>query len=192
MIIYLTGSPASGKTTLAEQLVSRITNLVHFRFGRVLTDTINQNHNITQEQLRTSTAHISSPDIVNIVNEKAISICNENRENGNVIIDTHAVTTENNGFRITPMSIKQINRLDPDIFVCLTAKPSVRRARVATSAEGRPYLNEEQLRLQAQLQESLVVNYSSALGKPSYFMNNETKANLEAITTEILKLIGDY
>ncbi|WP_442866738.1 AAA family ATPase [Aurantiacibacter sp. MUD61] len=43
MIIYLTGSPASGKTTIAERLAEREHCLVHFRFGRVLTELIQQN-----------------------------------------------------------------------------------------------------------------------------------------------------
>jgi adenylate kinase len=190
MIIYLTGSPASGKTTLSERLSNSIANLVHFRFGKALTDLIQQQHNVTQEDLRAATSHISTPHIVDVVNEMAIAVCAEHKATGNVIIDTHAVTTEKTGFRITPMSIEQMRRLDPDIFVCLTAQPKMRRERVLAAANGRPSLTEEQLRTQAQLQESLIVSYSAAIGKPAYFMCNETDEDLCTNEAELLALIN--
>jgi adenylate kinase len=192
MIIYLTGSPATGKTTLAERLSNQITNLLHFRFGRVLTDLIQNNHEITQQALRTATSHVSTPELVNLVNEKAISTCEQHRKSESVIIDTHAVTTENTGFRITPMSFEQIGRLKPDIFVCLTAQPTVRQARVRAASNGRPSLTEEQLRTQGLLQESLVVTYSAAIGRPAYFMRNETESDLCAIEAELLTMIGKF
>lgn len=189
MIFYLTGSPASGKTTLAERLASRVENLVHFRFGKVLTDLINQEHSVTQEALRTSTSHISTPILVDRVNEVAIATCAKYRHAGNVVIDTHAVTTEDTGFRVTPMSVEQMRRLNPDAFVCLTAQPRVRAARVSAAAQGRPQLTEEQLRTQAILQESLVITYSAATGKPAYFMQNENEDDLRKIETELVRLL---
>ncbi|WP_298022152.1 ATP-binding protein [uncultured Parasphingopyxis sp.] len=190
MIIYLTGSPATGKTTLAERLSDRIDNLIHFRFGNVLTELIQQNHEVTQEALRTSTSHISTPDIVNQVNENAIETCEKHRGVGSVIVDTHAVTTEETGFRVTPMSVAQMKRLNPDAFVCLTARPDVRAIRVKEDAKGRPLLDEEQLRTQSMLQESLVISYAAATGKPAYFMCNETTKDLSRIEAELIALIS--
>ncbi len=189
MIIYLTGSPASGKTTIAERLAEREHGLVHFRFGQVLTELIRQNHQVTQEGLRQATSHVSTPDIVDQVNERAIATCEQFRETNSVVIDTHAVTTEETGFRITPLSVAQMTRLNPDILVCLTSQPRIRAARVKAAALGRPPLTEEQLRTQALLQESLVVSYSAATGIPAYFMRNETDENLHSIEAELLALI---
>lgn len=189
MIIYLTGSPASGKTTIAERLAEREDGLVHFRFGRVLTELIQQNYQVTQEGLRQATSHVSTPDIVDQVNERAIATCEQSRDTNSVVIDTHAVTTEATGFRITPLSVVQMMRLNPDILVCLTAQPRIRAARVKAAALGRPSLTEEQLRTQALLQESLVVSYSAATGTPAYFMRNETDEDLRSIEAELLALI---
>lgn len=191
MIIYLTGCPATGKTTLADALDDEFEKACVFKFGKELTNLLQRSDpSVTQEKLRTSTAHISKPDLVNEINEKVILFCDENRHKKHVIIDTHAVTTEANGFRITPMSLEQIHRLNPDIFVCLTAHPVLRQNRIASAALGRPQLSEEELRVQANIQASLVVGYSAATGKPAHFLKNETNTDLSNIKKELIRIIS--
>lgn len=186
-VVYLTGVPASGKTTLCERVTRRVHDTKHFRFGRELTAFLQEKHSITQEELRSGTAHISTPQIVRQIDERAISFADEHRAKSNIIIDTHALTTEAFGFRLTPMSMEQIIRLAPDIIVCVTALPTIVRKRVHAASMGRSILNEDQLCQQAHLQQSLVVTYSAMCGAPAYFIENNDEhqlfENVEQLTT---------
>lgn len=83
-----------------------------------------------------------------------------------------------------------MTKLNPDIFVCHTAQPSIRAARVEAASLGRPSLTDEQLRTQSMLQETLVTSYSAATGIPAYFMRNETEEDLDKIKAELFALIG--
>ena len=187
-VIYLTGVPASGNTTLCERLTQSAEDIIHFRFGRELTAFLEEEHSVTQEELRSGTDHVSTPHIVRQVDERAIAVAEEHRDTKNIVIDTHALTSEAFGFRLTPMSIEQISRLAPDIVVCVTASPAVVGKRILAASLGRPNLNEDQLRQQANLQQSLVVAYSVICGVPAYFIENNDEDQLVA-NVEQLKFL---
>lgn len=184
-VVYLTGSPAAGKTSISERLAELVPNTIHFRFGRELTELLQRQFAVTEEDLRTSTSHVSSIDHVQQINERAIEMCANNRSTKNIIIDTHAVTTETYGFRVTPLSADQICRLQPDMIVCVIASPETTLSRIRESSRGRPELSVEQLHIQAQLQRTLVINYSILTGRPSYFLDNESQSQMKEILGEL-------
>jgi adenylate kinase len=191
-VIYFTGVPSAGKTTLCEHLVKLVPETNHFRFGRELTTELNAVSTVTQEGLRSGTAHVSTPDIVSKIDERAISRANELRASKNFILDTHALTSEAYGFRLTAMSLDQIRRLAPDFIVCVTAFPSTILSRLKSAPMGRPMLNEDQLRQQAHLQQSLVVTYSTACNVPAYFLENNNEPQLAANLSELEALLTPH
>ena len=115
-VVYLTGVPASGKSSLCSMLEERVPNTRVFRFGYELTELVKLRTNVTQEELRSRTTHIVTPDDVALIDQKAVDYAREHRSTSNIIIDTHALTREPFGFRMTPLSHQRIVELAPDFF----------------------------------------------------------------------------
>src|SRR4051794_15258897 len=103
-VIYLTGAPASGKSSLGHYLKENLYNdLLLFEYGAELTKYINKKNSkqFNQEDLRNKSSKIITPEDVQALDELLISIIKENRTRKHIVIDTHAVTKEDYGFRVT-------------------------------------------------------------------------------------------
>lgn len=189
-VVYLTGVPASGKSSLCSMLEERVPNTRVFRFGYELTELVKLRTNVTQEELRSRTTHIVTPDDVALIDQKAVDYAREHRSTSNIIIDTHALTREPFGFRMTPLSHQRIVELAPDFFVTMTATPRAILSRVTRAAKGRPILSVAQLEMQAALQGTISSTYAILCGKPAFFFENENEGDLESIAQNMIGLLG--
>lgn len=190
-VVYLTGAPASGKSTLAAMLESKLPNTQIFRFGAELTSLVNSRTDVTQEELRTSSANIVTPGDVELIDWLAAEFVREHKSSSHVIIDTHALTRELFGFRMTPISEKLIKEIAPEILINMLSSPEATSERVRKAAKGRAILSQAQLENQAVLQSSITTAYSILCGCPAYFFENEVEEDLDVIFNTVANLLTD-
>jgi len=107
-VIYLTGAPAAGKSSIAEQLKQVISPLDVFNYRQELTKYLSERlgNNLHQDDLRRQSAKLITPEDVEALDSILLENVRILRTKTNVIIDTHAVTKEAYGFRVTPFSLQ--------------------------------------------------------------------------------------
>lgn len=172
-VVYLTGAPASGKSSTTRLLSELVPNLLIWEYGAKLTEHIKRRVEgvITQNDLRAQSAGVISPGDVEEVDHALIAFVAENRASQNILIDSHPVTKEAYGYRITPFSLERFGQLAPDEIWVLFASPSETQRRIAADNGGRPMVSEEEARTHTALQASVAATYGMSLGRPVYFFD---------------------
>lgn len=166
-VIYLTGAPASGKSSTTRLLGDADPNLLIWEYGAKLTEHVKRRSSevTRQDDLRERSARVVTPEDVEEVDHALIAFVAQHRASNNVIIDSHPVTKETFGFRITPFSLEQFGRLAPDEIWLLYASPEVTIRRISADPAGRPLVSEEEARFHTTLQASVAATYGMALGR---------------------------
>lgn len=175
-VIYLTGAPATGKSSLCRELVGAIEAIEVFEYGAELTAYLNEKHgktsDISQDELRTMSAKVANKEDIEVVDDRLLSMVKEKRRDRVVLVDSHAVTKESYGFRVTGFDIERIRVLEPTHIVCLYTWPEVIRARLSQNSGGRPTVSDEEAEMHAHLQSSVAIGYGLATGAPVYFFDS--------------------
>ena len=176
-VIYLTGAPASGKTTALRMLCAKRTDLLVWEYGERLADYLNEKSNdvISHEDLRTRSAQLTLPEHIRDVDQKLTEYVAANRAERTVFVNSHPVTKEQYGFRITPFSQEQFRRLAPTEIWVLYASPSETVARIKRDPAGRPNISLEEAAFHTTLQSSIASTYATATGCPVYLFNTEVE-----------------
>lgn len=171
-VIYLTGAPASGKSSLSKELKKAISPLFVFEYGKELTRYIRKRVQGTdQQKLRAMSSSIITTADVNAVDNLLLRRVSTERKKAHVIIDTHAVTKEKYGYRVMPFRLDQIASLSPTFIVCLYADSSTVRSRIKSDAQGRPQITDFEADFHAFLQGVVAVTYGISEGVPVYFLD---------------------
>jgi adenylate kinase len=175
-VVYLTGAPAAGKSSTTRLLAERVPGLLVWEYGARLTDhVIGRSTGVAhQSDLRTRSASVVTPDDVAEVDRALVAFVTEHRDSHPIIIDSHAVTKEVYGYRVTPFSLEQFARLAPDEIWVLFASPEATRARISANAGGRPMVSEEEARMHTALQASVAATYGMSMGRPIYLFDTGT------------------
>src|SRR5688500_3313637 len=105
-VLYLTGAPASGKSTLAGQL-EELAGARVYSYGRALMSHRSL-EGVTYDDLRGKSAELVTPELIEEIDSSLPSVVAEWREAGPVVIDSHAVTSEAWGLRATPYSLSHL------------------------------------------------------------------------------------
>lgn len=169
---YLTGAPASGKTTLAHALLDAVRPLELFEYGARLTESLTSRHrNLLQEDVRARSASIVTTEDVRAVDLELQDFVDSNRRSSHIVIDSHAVTKEAFGFRLVPFSQAKLAALAPTLIIVLVADGTTTLSRIAANSGGRPMVTEWEAAFHTTLQASVASAYSSALGIPAYFLD---------------------
>jgi len=173
-VIYLTGAPASGKSTSTACLGEVVRPLAVFDYGERLREHITgrSGASISYDELRRDSAQIITTRHVDELDEILISWVQETRLRSHIIIDTHAVTRETFGFRVTPFSSERIRRLRPTRIAVLYAPPSVTIARIGAGTAGRLPVTEFEAGFHCALQGAVAINYGIEIGVPIYFLDS--------------------
>lgn len=173
--IYLTGAPASGKSTTASKLSDAIEHLEVWEYGARLTAYLRERNGDIKDQveLRELSAGRVLPEDIVAVDKRLISFVKSNRTNRHIIVDSHPVTKEEYGFRITAFSQKCIRELNPDEIWILYTSPEVAVERISRDAQGRPNISIEEARMHTALQSSVAANYGVILGRPVYLFDTD-------------------
>jgi len=188
-IIYLTGAPATGKSTLTENLSQQLPDAVVFTYSKELLDCVQRRTKLisTQDDLRRESAKIITREDVQAVDSQLVALVNSNRGQRTVVVDSHPVTIEEFGFRVTPFTKKQLGGLAPDVIVCLYASPETIIERISKNAAGRPMPLRYEIDLHTQLQCQVASIYAMETGASLYYLNSSCSpdnllCNLMSIT----------
>lgn len=178
-VVYLTGAPASGKSSLTRALKANLPQLEVFEFGERLTARLSGTGQIcSQSDLRAQSARAITLDDVRAVDQELIDFVRTHRASRPVIIDSHAVTKESYGYRVTPYSLKQFEELAPTQIWVLFTSPGVATLRIAENAQGRPQISEEEARFHTHLQASVAITYGMHLGTAVHFFDSSAPHNV--------------
>lgn len=175
-VIYLTGAPASGKSSTTRLLADVVPGLLVWEYGLYLTEHVAKRSGAvtSQDNLRKHSSSVVAPEDVAQVDLALLDFVATNRVSKNIVIDSHPVTKESYGFRITPFSLEQFKLLAPDEIWFFYASPVATVTRIANDAAGRPMISEEEARMHTVLQSSVAATYGMSLGTPVYLFDTTT------------------
>ena len=172
-VVYLTGAPASGKSSTTRLLCERVPDLMIWEYGARLTEHLSRRSGdvVSQDDLRARSAGVVTPEDVDEVDHTLIAFVGEHRAKRHILIDSHPVTKEAYGYRITAFSLERFTLLAPDEIWVLYASPEETRRRIAADDGGRPMVTEEEARTHTALQGSVAATYGMSLGRPVYLFD---------------------
>lgn len=172
-LIYLTGSPATGKSTLTENLLKRLPETIIFTYSKELLAWVKGHPGIstTQDDLRRESSNIITREDIEKVDEHLLAVANSARGCQNMVIDSHPVTIEKFGFRVTPFAKDQLKKLAPNIIVCLYANAEIIADRITKNAAGRPLPTISEIDLHIQLQCQMASIYALDTGASLFFLD---------------------
>lgn len=130
-----------------------------------------QRHGLTVEGLRTAPSQVITSADVDATDKRLIEIVTDLRKDKHVLVDSHPMSKELYGFRITPFTPDQISVLNPDVIVCLYADPAEISRRIRANAEGRPLPSEFELSMHATLQATVAAQYAYSIGRTCHLLN---------------------
>lgn len=187
-VIYLTGAPATGKSTLTEGLADLKPDTHIFTYSKELLNWLQKRNEKLQSQddLRRESADVITRDDVNEVDKQLLELVKSQRKKQNIIIDSHPVTIEQFGFRVTPFTKQQLLDLAPEVIVCLYADASVITKRIEKNAAGRPLPSIGDLNFHMMLQAQIANQYAFEIGASIYFLNADCEP--EVLRDRFLKV----
>jgi adenylate kinase len=147
---------------------------------------------ISYDELRRDSASVISPQDVAAVDEWLIGQLPTWRTEGNIVIDSHPVTKEVFGFRITPFSLDQVHRIGFDAILVLVGEPNTLAQRIAEDPHGRPNVDAFQSGFQVQLQAAVAVIYAIVCGRPCFAIDTtrSTAEDVAGIALDLLRKVG--
>ena len=193
-IILLTGVPSSGKTTATEYIKANFTKAKVIRYGEFLFKIKKKEYpNLTYKQMRSLSASIIRKEDIAKIDSLILSIVNNNKEKHDIIIESHGVTKEKYGFRVTPYrSFKKLNNLGVDTVVYISSDTRSILKRMRSSSNGRKRVSQIQIQQNLRLQENLALAYSVLTGSTFFVIENNGsevsfKKKIDLVFNQILK-----
>ncbi|NIE82529.1 MULTISPECIES: ATP-binding protein [unclassified Burkholderia] len=187
-VIYLTGAPATGKSSICDAVSRRNTGVRVFSYSSMLRETVSSRTStlLDAQQIRQNSAAVVTRDDVAATDERLIVEVEAARRTSHVVIDSHPVTKEIYGFRITGFTIEHLHVLKPDVIVCTYTSPEELERRIRSTSEGRVLPSFYDLDMHVKLQASVAIQYGLILGRPSYFL--DTSSTLDVTVNHFLTI----
>lgn len=189
-VIYVTGAPATGKSTLCSALAAD-PRVQTFCYSERLRDHVNRQcgANLDEVAIRRESAQVVTSKHVDEVDEMLQAEADTSRVDGNyLLIDSHPVTKEAYGFRVTPFKLQRLLDLRIDRLVCLYADPAVLEDRIRRDPQGRPLPTRFELSMHVQLQAAVLSTYSILAANPCHLVDSSLEP--EALARQVRKLVG--
>lgn len=180
-IIYLTGAPATGKSTLTADLVTRAQQVTVFTYSKELARvTSTRVGPVTQNDMREQSAKLITRGDVGVVDAELVQEARRLKQTDDyLVIDSHPVTIESFGFRVTPFTKEMLQQLAPDVIVCLYADADTLALRIKADAAGRPLPPKSELERHVDLQCQIASIYAIETGASLYFLDaSKTRAEV--------------
>jgi adenylate kinase len=163
-VIYLTGAPATGKTAVANFLVSRCAAR-RFSYSSALRE-LPELQGVSHQSLRALSAEIIDRHLIQKIDRELPSLMEAWRRKQPVVIDSHAVTNERWGLRAIPYSPEVLAALGLSHVVCLMCDAATIAARIDASPEGRQPSSLGKLEQLNNAQLTLALVYGHSIGVP--------------------------
>ncbi|MFN8053513.1 MAG: ATP-binding protein [Acidimicrobiales bacterium] len=187
--IYLTGVPGVGKTSIAAEIEERTHDVEVLRYSDLLmTYMADHGDAISHRDLRQASGARITPEIVSAVDLILVERIDAARHRGSALIDSHAVTAEPYGLRVTPYGTNELVRLGLTGIVCLVADLGVIEERRAAQDVGRVEQSRSDIDRHQRAQEAVAVAYACGLGVPLYLV--DASGNIEDVVQQLVPLVG--
>lgn len=190
-VVYLTGAPATGKSTLAKNLLNHVSDLKIFTYSEELRKFMHRKLGgdlLTEDSIRKLSAKVITAEDVAQLDLELVDEVARQRVHRCFVIDSHPVTKESYGFRVTGFNVATLLKLNPDVIVCLYALPEVIRERISRDAMGRPMPSQFEAEMHTHLQTAVAAQYGVLTGKPVYFL--DSSCSQEELVAVTIKRIG--
>jgi adenylate kinase len=189
-LIYLTGVPGSGKTTASTILESNFSDIHVIRYGDVIRDKLNeQGASLQHANLRELSSEVITINTLDSVDNTIYSLIQQFINSKNVILESHGVTREDYGFRVTPFkSQHDLLRLNIHAVVYISSPSGIILQRVEQERMGRKEVAEEQLNVNLRVQESMALNCATICGCPLYIVENYS--SIEQFKSQLIPLLS--
>lgn len=172
-IIYVTGAPATGKSTLTENLHKRLPETNIFTYSEKLLTLVKDRSGLkaSQDELRRQSSNIITREDIEKLDKQLLSLASSCRGRQNLVIDSHPVTIEKYGFRVTAFAKEQIKVLAPDVIICLYARADIIADRISKNAAGRPLPTLSEIDMHTQLQCQVASIYAIETSASLHFLD---------------------
>jgi len=186
-VIYLTGVPASGKTTLLEHISkSYSADFECIMYGSLLLDVLKE-QNLSMKNLRELSSQVITQEAVRTADRRLRERIDSAHKH--IILESHVITSEKYGYRAIPFLPDQLKSFNIAHLITLYASASEIVQRVDRNADGRPRQSRDDIAFMQSLQGSVATQYAFQLGIPAYFLN--TGKCIEQVCSSFFDLI-DY
>ncbi len=155
--------------------MDRVPNLQVWEYGARLTEFLNARGAplLNQVELRAKSSRIASPEDIAALDDHLLQWASETRAKAHALIDTHPVTKETYGFRVTAFSAERIRELSPNEIWLFCTAPEVTLERIARDPAGRPAVTLEEARMHSLAQASVACTFGVAAGCPVYMFDTD-------------------
>lgn len=173
--VYVTGAPAAGKSSTMRLLERRVGGIQIWEYGERLTRYIQEKGVALTDQteLREKSAQVVGPEDIAALDKQLVTWTRTTRKTAHAVIDSHPVTKEAYGFRVTAFSKEKIAQLQPDEIWLFYASPEVTIDRIRKKADGRPIITIEEARMHTSSQAAVATTYGILCGCPVYMVDTD-------------------
>lgn len=181
--VYLTGAPATGKSTLSKHLLT-LDEFSVFNYGEELRQHLlrqaesRSSNELNYEELRAHSSKIVLPADITAVDQLLLNALKS--RTSHVIVDSHAVTKERYGYRITPFSMEELKAFPFTHIICLHTDSQETVRRISTHSQGRPIITQFQADFHTNLQSSVAISYAIMSGLPLYLLDSSQPTGMLA------------